>query len=769
MYRRIVPIFLAVLFCLSVPAYAAENTILDSLKPALIEAGKSGATVIIVAPPSEKAPSQSGRQAFQANLLLAREEARKLLAKAPNLPGNVIRTLQKSSPDQSMTWLFIAMATAFGGILVGFWAKGYIQAGARDYFAYLHSDNPKNRADKFPYLAFRALVLGLITVVLFVVATGVALIFDSGHEPSRNTVIAIISGYSAFRFMRWALHFNFIVPDLSGYRMLNLSDQDAKDMFTHWSFIDGLAVSMFSVCLWMGSLGLDPDAHKLSLIISVIVLVVCIAFVAVLEKKSFTGVVMGTGDPKNKHWWIKFLGRSWLPITFLYLVLSCTASIYRILLDKPAAIIVVLAPIAIFLVSVTLHAALLVTLDKILALKLKKQQANFEIKVARIKQENEALLAQSESLETEDDEYAPPVIPTELPGPPELSPFKPLLERTATLITVVFSVAAVAAAWGVDFSNKTLPFTRLVEILIVLFAGYIAYNAVKVWTDAEISKEGGTDDAHGAHGAPGGDPGGVGVSRLATLLPIFQNFMLITIVVITGMIFLSEIGLDIAPLFAGAGVVGLAIGFGAQTLIRDIFSGAFFLMDDAFRRGEYINLGTVKGTVERISIRSLQLRHHNGPLNTVPFGEISRLTNYSRDWAIMKLSLRLTYDTDAEKVRKMIKKLGAKLLEHPEIGPLFLEPLKSQGVMAMEDSAMIMRVKYTTRPGDQFTIRRFVLNEIRILFAEKGIKFANREVTVHWAGSDRDLKEDEQKAIAGAVATSIDDPDDQASKPKDAL
>ena len=206
--------------------------------------------------------------------------------------------------------------------------------------------------------------------------------------------------------------------------------------------------------------------------------------------------------------------------------------------------------------------------------------------------------------------------------------------------------------------------------------------------------------------------------------------MLITILVIAAMIGLSELGIDIAPLFAGAGVIGLAIGFGAQTLIRDIFSGAFFLFDDAFRRGEYINIGSVQGTVERISLRSMQIRHHNGPLHTVPFGEIRYLTNFSRDWVMMKLKIRVTYDTDVEKLRKLIKKLGQELLTHPEIGDKFLEPLKSQGVYSMDDSAMIVRLKFMTRPGDQFDVRKVVYARIREIFAQQGIKFAHREVTV---------------------------------------
>jgi small-conductance mechanosensitive channel len=165
----------------------------------------------------------------------------------------------------------------------------------------------------------------------------------------------------------------------------------------------------------------------------------------------------------------------------------------------------------------------------------------------------------------------------------------------------------------------------------------------------------------------------------------------------------------------------------------------------------------VKGTVEKISIRSMQLRHHRGPLNTVPFGEISHVTNFSRDWAIMKLPLRLTYDTDAEKVRKMIKKLGQELLADPELGPQFLQPLKSQGVVQMEDSAQIMSIKFMTRPGDQWVLRRVIFAKIRELFEKNGIRFANREVTVRLneETANRPLTESERHQVIGSAARSV--------------
>ena len=143
----------------------------------------------------------------------------------------------------------------------------------------------------------------------------------------------------------------------------------------------------------------------------------------------------------------------------------------------------------------------------------------------------------------------------------------------------------------------------------------------------------------------------------------------------------------------------------------------------------------------------------------MPFGEIQFLTNYSRDWVMMKLPLRVTYDTDVEKVRKLIKALGQELQKDPVIGGLFLQPLKSQGVYKMEDSAMIIRVKFMTRPGDQFMVRKKVYAEIRKLFEREDIHFAHREVTVRLADDDddRELTDREKDAIVGAVRPLIED------------
>jgi small-conductance mechanosensitive channel len=190
------------------------------------------------------------------------------------------------------------------------------------------------------------------------------------------------------------------------------------------------------------------------------------------------------------------------------------------------------------------------------------------------------------------------------------------------------------------------------------------------------------------------------------------------------MMALAALGVEIGPLIAGASVIGVAIGFGAQSLVRDVIAGMFYLLDDAFRVGEYIQSGNYKGTVESFSFRSVRLRHQRGAVYTVPFSLLGAVQNQSRDWVIDKLTVGITYDSDIDLARKLIKQIGLELAEDPEFKPLILEPLKMQGVDAFGDFAVQIRMKMMTLPGENFVIRRQALARIKKAFDANGIKFA---------------------------------------------
>ena len=280
--------------------------------------------------------------------------------------------------------------------------------------------------------------------------------------------------------------------------------------------------------------------------------------------------------------------------------------------------------------------------------------------------------------------------------------------------------------WGFQSPVGTAVVRAAFEIIIVMLICYVTWEVASAAIQRRLHQEGADDEEEEM------EEGGAGGSRIVTLLVLLRKFMLALLIVMSSLIILSSLGINIGPLIAGAGVVGLAIGFGAQTLVKDIIAGVFFLIDDAFRVGDYVESGGTKGVVEQISLRSLRLRHPRGMVNIIPFGDISTVTNFSRDYIITKLDFRVRYDADVEKIRKIIKKkVYKKILADPELGPKLLSKIKSQGVREMDDSAMIMRVKFKTIPGEQFVIRKEVYRLMQETFREEGIEFAHRNVTVY--------------------------------------
>jgi small-conductance mechanosensitive channel len=336
-------------------------------------------------------------------------------------------------------------------------------------------------------------------------------------------------------------------------------------------------------------------------------------------------------------------------------------------------------------------------------------------------------------------------------GPPSLgrllTSYEPVVRQLIHILVVVAGLAMIADVWDLDLfgiAQRSLGgriASSLLGIGIVVLLAYIAWEIARTAIDRRLASEPKAEQ-------------GVATTRLRTLLPLLRAVILVTIVVMATLSVLAALGVEILPLLAGAGVVGVAIGFGSQTLVRDIVSGAFFLMDDAFRLGEYIEVGESKGRVEKITTRALFLRHHRGALNVLPYGEIKRLRNTSRDWIILALEFKLALDTDMKKVKKLVKAVGEEIAADPEVGPNLIEPLKSQGVLSTDESSVTVRVKYTAKPGNApFVIRRLAYEKILKAFRENGIEFASKRVAVYVppeAGADR-------RAIAGAAAQQVID------------
>lgn len=309
------------------------------------------------------------------------------------------------------------------------------------------------------------------------------------------------------------------------------------------------------------------------------------------------------------------------------------------------------------------------------------------------------------------------------------------LARCARFGVMIMAIAALGRSWAVDVSGVMAgdDFNRVASNLfaagITAFGAYCAWELVRYLTDRYSFTQATAAGPPGVNAADDDAPIQT-ASRIATLMPVLRIGLAIGIIVLALLTILSQLGVNVTPLIAGASIFGLAISFGSQTLVKDVVSGVFFLVDDAFRVGEYIDVGKAKGTVEGFTLRSLRLRHQNGPVHTIPYGQLGQVTNYSRDWSTIKFTLRFATGTDLEKLRKAVKKIGQDMLEDPEMKDEFLAPLKMQGVSDIVDNAIVVRFKFTVKPSKPTFIQREALKRLVRILPEQGIEFASGAVSV---------------------------------------
>jgi small-conductance mechanosensitive channel len=286
------------------------------------------------------------------------------------------------------------------------------------------------------------------------------------------------------------------------------------------------------------------------------------------------------------------------------------------------------------------------------------------------------------------------------------------------MLTMLGAIWATPLASGFGVNLHSIAANAIHVALIAIAAAFL-WSVVGTLTGRALHE--GEASTHADHAIPR--------SRLGTLVPLLGGTAKATILALAFLSVLVSVGVNVWPLITGLSVFGLAIGFGSQTLVKDIVSGLFFLVDDAFRMGEYIETSGAKGTVEKISVRSVTLRNARGPVATVPYGQMGKIQNFSRDYSIEKLAFRVHFDTDVELIRKLFKKIGQDIAADPELAPDLIETFKSQGIADVEDGTLVIRGKFVAKPGKQSMIRRAVLKAVHQAFRENGIQAVPKPLT----------------------------------------
>ncbi len=292
----------------------------------------------------------------------------------------------------------------------------------------------------------------------------------------------------------------------------------------------------------------------------------------------------------------------------------------------------------------------------------------------------------------------------------------PLLRRLIVFVIWIVAALTILRAWGLDswrWLESDAGHTLLGKLGAILF---ILALSVAVWEFVSSGIE--------RYLTGGGTGIVVRSARTRTLLPLLRNVFLIFLIVITSTVILGELGINTAPLLAGAGVIGLAIGFGSQALVKDVINGAFILFDNTIAVGDVVDLDKGRsGLVEAMSIRALKLRDGAGALYTVPFGDVTSVKNMARDFSYYVFDIAVAYDQDTDAVIEALRALAAEIQEEPAYRSDVLDQLEVVGVNAFTDKAVMVQARLKTRPNRQWGVGRELNRRMKKKFEELG--FAN--------------------------------------------
>lgn len=221
------------------------------------------------------------------------------------------------------------------------------------------------------------------------------------------------------------------------------------------------------------------------------------------------------------------------------------------------------------------------------------------------------------------------------------------------------------------------------------------------------------------------------VKRAETLSRVFRYITAVVITLVAGMSVLSEFGISVAPILGAAGVVGLAVGFGAQSLVKDYFTGFFLLLENQIRQGDVVKLGDHSGLVEEVTLRFVQLRDYDGNVHFVPNGTITTVVNMSWGFAQAVVDVGVGYGEDLDAAMEVMREVGREMREDPAHAPRILADLEIAGVEQWADSAVILRARFKVLPLEQWTVKRDFLRRLKRAFDEHGIEIPFPQMRLH--------------------------------------
>ncbi len=528
-------------------------------------------------------------------------------------------------------------------------------------------------ARRLPYVLGALLLdllplLGLVATAALLLALGVA-----GRITARLVIIAVLNAYLFWRAIT-ALAHAAAAPGTARLRLLPIADDEAHVVVGEVSRLSAVAVAGYTIAEVALLFGLYRVAHD-ALLKLVALIVYGLVVGIVLRNRRGVRRLLGAPQGTSGVWALlrDLLAGAWHRMVIVYLLALWTVWA----LDVPNGF------------------------ERLLRVVLVAMAAAFAAQLlsAMVQRTLRSALRRSETLA---ERY---------PGlDRRLASYHPVAGAIANLIIASVAAVVVLQAWGLhsfDWFNGGALGGRVLQAVITILVTLV--TALATWEVANLTIQRHLDrlarEAQLARSA-----------RLRTLLPMLRTTLLATVSIVAGLVVLSEIGVNIAPLLAGAGVIGLAIGFGSQKLVQDIITGLFLLLENTMQVGDVVSLGGLSGTVENLSIRTIRLRALDGAVHIVPFSAVTTVTNMTRDFGFAVIDVAVGVNEEPDRVADILREIAASMRLEAAWRPVIMADLEVMGVEKFQLTTWVLRVRIKTLPSSRWSVGRELNRRIKYRF-----------------------------------------------------
>jgi small-conductance mechanosensitive channel len=296
--------------------------------------------------------------------------------------------------------------------------------------------------------------------------------------------------------------------------------------------------------------------------------------------------------------------------------------------------------------------------------------------------------------------------------------YRPVLRLALSTIIAIIAIGALLESWGVDIASWFDPghigavvLSELSSVILAVAIAAVVWEACNTAIERQLARFA----REGAYAR---------AARLRTLLPMLRTALIVTILTIAGLTALSAIGVNIAPLLAGAGIVGIAVGFGSQKLVQDVVTGVFLLLENAMQVGDFVTVSGLSGTVENLSVRSIRLRAGDGSVHIIPFSSVTSVTNTNRGIGNAAVSVNLAYGEDIDKAGEVLKQIAAEMRREPQFKALMRSDLDLWGVDKVDGATVTIVGQIECTDSGRWPVQREFNRRMKIRFQQLGLDIA---------------------------------------------